>query len=209
MAEQRLTHEQLQQAAGKQLLHYTFMQGQGGALVFLWTLGLVAFVLVLEEALYAIPWTIANAVFIGLVTRSYAKSRAVRDVLIKSVMERRYPASELGDPALKTALQNAIGLYAEIALKIGEIEHARGPEADLRQVLADTDSRLSLQFESSKQAEEFERALRIVQSYRSPGARESRSGSVRLQEENLAAIEKEAAERVLELLMPNRQARSG
>lgn len=192
MAEQRLSYDRLQKAAGRELLRYTFLRGQGGALVFLWSLGIAVFITVLSAPLYAVPWTLANAGFIAFIARGYARSRAVREELIRSIMERRYPGSQLTDKGLQTGLQNAVSLYAEIALKIAEIERGRGADADLRQILADSDGMLSLQFASSKQAEEFERALEMIGAQGTQGPRSTPSEASRLQQENLAAITKEA-----------------
>jgi hypothetical protein len=105
-------------------------------------------------------------------------------------MEARFPPAELPDTALKLSFQRAIGIYAEIALKIADYEKVHGESPDLRRVLSDGDGMLRLQLEASKQAVEFERALALIDD-----AASGRTGAAsKLREESRVAVEKEAAE---------------
>jgi hypothetical protein len=197
MTDKSSMYARLQRGGGEQLLRYTLMRGQGGPLALLWSIGLGLFVLVFGLPLHAVLWTLACAGLGLLAVRGYGKSPAVRRVVLRALACRRFPSEELADADLRASLGRAIDFRVEIELKTEEIEVLRGPDPDLRGVTVDADGMLSLLFESLRQAEEFQRALRLIERTGDEAvegaAGAPRPGS-RLHEENLAAIRREAAE---------------
>jgi hypothetical protein len=191
-------YAQMRRGGGQELLRYALMRGQGGPLALLWSVGLGLFVLAFGLPLHALVWTLACAGLGLLAVRGYARSPAVRGAVLRALLGQRLRPEELSDPDLRAGLRRSIDCHAEIALKVAEIEHARGPDHDMRGVLVDADGMLALQLESSQQAEEYERALRLIgRAGAEPADRTAeapaRLGSSRLHEENLAAIRREAA----------------
>jgi hypothetical protein len=191
-------YARLRRGGGQQLLRYALMRGQGGPLVLLWSVGLGLFVVVFGLPLHALAWTLACVGLGLLAVRGYARSPAVHGVVLRALLGRRFRPDQLSDPDLRAGLRRSIDCHAEIALKIAEIEQARGPEHDVRGVLVDADGMLALQLESSQQAEEYERALRVIgRAGEEPpdqaAATPARPVSARLHDENLAAIRREAA----------------
>jgi hypothetical protein len=196
VTDKSLIYARLQRGGGTQLLRYVFLRGQGGPILLVWSLGLGLFVLLLGLPVYGVVWTAASAGLAGLMLRSYSKSRAVRGAVLRALVGRRFPASELADDDLRAGLRRTIDFRVEIALKTAEIETLRGQDSDLRGVLVDADAMLALQFESSRQADEFARALRLID--RAGGEAQDRPageavGPSKLHEENLAAIRRESA----------------
>jgi hypothetical protein len=194
-----LIYARLRRGGGQQLLRYALVRGQGGPLALLWSVGLGLFVVAFGLPLHALVWTLACAALCLLAVLGYAQSPAVHGVVLRALLGRRFRPEELADPDLRAALRQSIDCHAEIALKIAEIERAGGPDHDMRGVLVDADGMLALQLESAQQAEEYERALRLIgragaaRPDRAAEAAPARLASARLYEENLAAIRREAA----------------
>jgi hypothetical protein len=181
-----------------EILRYAFLRGQGGALVFVWTVGLALFIPLLNLPLFAVLWTLATLGLGVMMVRNYSNNDAVQALVIRAITESNLPIEDLSDAVLRTNLHKSIDIYMEIVQKVSEIRKLHGVDPDLRQVLVDSFMMLSMQFETSKQAEELERALSLIDAtdrMASPAQspHESTRAS-RLYQQSLAAIEKEAAE---------------
>lgn len=198
MPENRLTYEILQHEVKVQVIPYTLLRGQGGPLLLLWSVGIAVFLLS-NLWVYALPLTGAMLAFGFGAMRGYLKDRQVQEILFRSIIEKRYPRQKLTDAGLQSSVQRGIDIFVEIALKITEIEKVPGKNLSLRRVLTDADGMLSLQYESAKQAEEFDRGLRLIGSGYGVGTdlkptRPEATEAGRLREQNITVIRKEAGQ---------------
>jgi hypothetical protein len=194
--EKRLTYELLQREVRKQLPRQFMLRGPGGPLVFLWSIGLAVCLLWLQAPVFAVVWTAVVIALGGLMMRGSLQEREVQEQLLRAVLDRRFPISELGEPDLQAAAERAKGLFIEIALKLTALERTHGEDFDLRRVVADADGILTLQYEAARQAMEIDRILRIIGAGNpSQEGLKLRAGTAaRLRDENIAAIRREAIE---------------
>jgi len=198
-----LTYEVLQREARKQLLRYALLRGQGGPLLFLWVAGSGFFLITWNAPAFAALWTAASALFALPIARDCLRSPRVAAVLNQSFLEKRYPATQLGNRRHQAAITKAIQLFGEVLQKLAEIKGSRGLDEDLLQTVSDMDQLLALQYESAKQVEELERVLALITSNAelpggpatagaaSPGHPEAQG--VTLRERNVAAVRHEVA----------------
>ena len=162
MLNNRPTYDMLQRKVTKQVFRYALLQGQGGPLVFLWTLGVSLFLLVLNLPVYALIWT---GVILGIgfsMARAYLNDHKVRQLLLRSAIPKRFPTQTLSDAALQATVQKGAEIFLEIALKVADMGKAHGQNLELRRVLANAYGMLVSQYESAKDTEGFDRRLQLI-----------------------------------------------
>jgi hypothetical protein len=157
-----LTYTSLQHEARKRVLRYTFVQGHGGPLVFVWTVGIGLFLIIWTYPTYAVLWTVAVAVLAGLIIRDYRRSPTVMARVSRSFLEARFPVQHLTNAHHRDALNNGMNLFLEVLRKLGEMERSGSLDEALTETVADMDRLLVLQYESAQQAEELERLLHLI-----------------------------------------------
>ncbi len=164
MNELALTFDTLQSQAARQLLSYSLKQGQAGPLVFLWALGIAAFILLELHWGLLLFWTIVVLALVYGMARSYWGDRQVRQQLLRSALERHWRGQESWDSALwmSVPIQQGAHVLVLAALDVGDLEKERGPDADLRRAFADACGMLWLQYSLAKNAEQLERGLRLT-----------------------------------------------
>lgn len=197
-----LTYEGLQREMRGRVLRYTFSGGHGGPLLFLWVLGAGALVTLLDAPLFAAAWTGASALFAGLIARDDQGNPQVRERLYRSFLTSRFPVDQLWDTRHQFAIRKGVEVFAEVLAKLADIERARGLDDDVFQAVPDMDRLLALQLESARQAEEFERVLRLIEPDETPSSGNRRTpqqaggmdDTAALRQRNIQATRNEGAE---------------
>src|SRR3990170_1119395 len=105
MKNYRLTCDALRSELNKLAIRYTLMRGQGAALLFLWTVGLGFVLFILSNPVVAVPWTVAVLGLVTLAARDFLRNGAAQGVLLRALVERRYPTPEFSDASLRAASQ--------------------------------------------------------------------------------------------------------
>ena len=162
MNEFELTYNALQSQATRHILSYSLQQGQAGPLVFLWALGIAAFILLNLHWALLLFWTIVVLALVYGMARSYWGDRQVRQQLLRSALERQWWGQESWDSTLWTSVPIQKGAHVLVlaALDVDDLEKERGPDVDLRRAFAHACGMLWLQYSLAKNAQELERSLR-------------------------------------------------
>ncbi len=163
MNELALTFDTLQSQAARQLFSYSLKQGQAGPLVFLWALGIAAFILLDLHWVLLLFWTVVVLTLVYGMARSYWGDRQVRQQLLGSALERQWWGQESWDSSLWMSVPIQQGAHDLVlaALDVDDLEKERGPDADLRRAFADACGMLWLQYSLAKDAEQLERGIRL------------------------------------------------
>lgn len=166
MNELELTYNSLQSQANRQILSYSLKQGQAGPLVFLWALGIAAFILMSLHWAWLLFWTIVVLTLVYGMVRSNLGDRQIRQQLLRSALERQWWGQESWDSTLwmSVPIQQGAHVLVLAALYVDDLEKERGPDADLRRAFADACGMLWLQYSLAKNAEQLERSLRLARS---------------------------------------------
>ena len=149
-----------------QLLRYFIVEGYGGPLLLLWSIGISLF-LFIGSPNYAVAWT-GVAVTLGL-WMTYGNPR-VWERLVHSSIAKRIPWHTLSDQALQDIVRKSSSLVAEVTLKVYGLRRACGSRDELGRVLAAASKLLDLQLELVQKAENLARGLSQVVSGSQVGA---------------------------------------
>lgn len=106
-----------------QLLQYFIVQGYGGPLLLLWSIGISLFLLIFGSQIYAVAWT-GVAVTLGL-WMTYGNPK-VWERLVYSSIAKRIPWHTLSDAALQDIVRKSSSLVAEVTLKVYGLRRACG-----------------------------------------------------------------------------------
>jgi len=180
----------------RQAVGSTIVRGQGGPILFLWSVGLALLLLVLEASLLAFLWTGATLALLALASRSHLRDRRFQVEALRSGLERRFALRTLADPAIKDLVQGGRKVFLEMVAKAAAIEEAQGTDGELRRVLGHAYGMLALQYESGRQAEELARARQLLEGTPEgrvgPRRRPPQREAARLRRRNLESVEQEA-----------------
>ena len=161
-----LTYTTARNELTRRVFQYTF----SGPLALVWSLGLVAFLIVFGRPLFALVWTGVMVSLGFLMAADYLRNPKVRDRLIRSIVQKRFPACEVANGSLQAGAQDEVSVFTEITLKIFQIERQRGPDAYLRRMIPLTHTMVSLISDFAREAEELERGLSLAK-HSEPGDR--------------------------------------
>ena len=161
-----MSYETFQSQMIRQLLRYAVTQGQLGQLIFLWTLGIAAFVFFKSPWALGLVWTMVVLALGYGMTRSYMGSRQVRQQLLHATLEWQCLRQESWDASIwKSApIRKGTDILVTAALDVDDMEKEHGPDADLRRAFVDAYGMLWLLYSLAKNAEELDRSLRLVDS---------------------------------------------
>ena len=145
-----------------QLLRHFIVEGCGGPLLLLWSIGISLFLTVFGSPFYAVAWTVM-AVTLGLwmTYRSRGNPR-VWERLVHASMAERFPWHTISDEALRETVRKSSILVAEVTLKIYGLRRASGARNDLARVLATASNLLDLQLELAREVESLTRGLTLM-----------------------------------------------
>jgi hypothetical protein len=198
-----LTYRELQREVRKEAIRYALVRGQGGAVLFLWAVGVSVFWLG-ELLVYAAIWTAASLLICTLAVTSYLRNPRARTAATRSLLDARFPTGWLTEPRHREALRKGTEVCVELLAKVQTIRQSPGADGDELDAVPEAGRLLALQYESAKQAEEFHRILGLVSSItvaHAPARESARRGptphsadALALYEENIRAIEGEAGE---------------
>ena len=162
MASHRPVYVTLRQEWKGQLLRYFFVQGHGGPLLFLWTIGSSLFLFIFGLPIYALAWT-GVVVTLGFWTICiYRGNLKVREQLLQSSIAERFPWHTLSDRSLQMTVQKSANVFVEVALKVYALGRAGDARAELERVLAAASGLLSLQYELARKAEDLVHGLTFI-----------------------------------------------
>ena len=150
-----------------QLLQHFIVQGYGGPLLLLWSIGISLFLLIFGSQIYAVAWT-GVAVTLGL-WMTYGNPK-VWERLVYSSIAKRIPWHTLSDAALQDIVRKSSSLVAEVTLKVYSLRWTRGARDELGRVLAAASKLLDLQLELVQKAEGLARGLSLIGSSSPRGA---------------------------------------
>jgi hypothetical protein len=177
-----------------------FTHGRGGPLTFLLVLGTGILAVPLAAPLLAAAYAAACALlYIPIVRGAMTDPAAQREILTQAIAER-FPTADIATPSRRAAVESSVGILAEIALRIHEVERGGPTAARARAAFADAAGLVDLQRESALQAESLERVLAIVErndpadgaSTRRKADAETASPAQRLRQQNIDAVRGEA-----------------
>ena len=150
------------QAQKRQLLRYFLLQGHGGPLLLLWSIGTSLFLFMFGLPIYALAWT-GVVVMLGFwIMRTYRGNPKVWEQLLHSFIAERFPWRALSDRSLQVTVQKSANVFIEVALKVYGLGRAGNERAELNRVLAAASGLLSLQYELAQKAEDMVRGLTLV-----------------------------------------------
>jgi len=180
-------------------LRRAFTRGRAGQLTFLLVLGAGILAVPLAAPLLAIGYAAACiALMVPTVRQGMTDPVAQRDILAAAISER-FSATDIATPARRAAIEASVGVLAEIALRIHEVERGGRVADRARTAFADAAGLVDLQLESARQAESLERVLAIVaRNDQLAGASSDRGGGGSasaerdLRQQNIDAVRAEA-----------------
>jgi hypothetical protein len=158
MSDTELTYITLRNELTRRVLQHTF----SGPLLLVWSIGLVTFLIAFERPLFALIWSGAMVTLGLLMATDYLRTPKVRERLIRSIVQKRFPAHEPTDSSFQSAVDKGINAFIETALKVYQCEKQKDPDAHLRRLIPLTHSMASLLRESIREAEELERGLNLA-----------------------------------------------
>jgi hypothetical protein len=158
MNDAELTYTALRKDLARRVFHYTF----SGPLLLVWNLGLLTFIAFFERPLFALVWSGAIVALGLLMAADYLWTPKVLEGLIRSIMQKKFPARDLTCRCLPTGMQDEVAVFTEITVKIFQIERERGADAQLRRLIPLTHRMVSLLRDSDSEAEELERGLNLA-----------------------------------------------
>jgi hypothetical protein len=173
------------------LLRYTFIQGDGAPLAFIWAIGLAIFTIVLPSAALVVAWTaVIAAITLGML-RGYGRDWKVRAEVLRAVMIDRYRigggTSNVMPRDVVASQRRAVDLAAEIAARLN-LWSAGQPGSVLHRDLPDLDAMLRLQRSSAEQVGELQRVLAIISQGEDRLSRDEHTD--RMRQENVVAVER-------------------
>jgi len=112
------------------LLRHFILEGYGGPLLMLWSVGVGLFFLI-GSPIYAVAWTVV-AVTLGL-WMTYGNPK-VWERLVYSSIAKRIPWHTLSDEGLQDIVRKSSSLVAEVTLKVYGLERASGARDELARV---------------------------------------------------------------------------
>ncbi len=148
------------------LLRYFIVEGYGGPLLLLWSIGIGLFLLI-GSPIYAVAWT-GVAVTLGL-WMTYGNPK-VWERWVYSSIAKRVPWHTLSDEGLQDIVRKSSSLVAEVTLKVYGLQRASGARDELGRVLAAASKMLDLQLELVQKAEGLARGLSLIVSDSQVGA---------------------------------------
>ena len=92
-----LTYRELRREVTQEVIRDAFVRGQGGALLFLWAVGL-SFFWLSELLVYASIWTGASLLICALAVTSYLRNPSAFTAATRSLLHARFPAERLAEP---------------------------------------------------------------------------------------------------------------
>ena len=196
MRQQPIAYSLLGREVWREAVGSTIVRGQGGPILFLWSVGLALLLLVLDTALLALLLTGATLALLSLAARSHLKDRRFQVEALRAGLERRFGIGALADPAVKGLVQGGRRVFLEMVAKAAAIEEAQGADGELRRVLSHAYGMLALQYESGRQAQELARARQLLadgpEGRVGPRRRPPQREAARLRRRNLESVEQEA-----------------
>ena len=184
-------------------LRQVFTRGRGGQLAFLLVLGVGILAVPLSAPLLAAGYAAAClALMIPTVRQGMADPTAQREIITATIGER-FAAADIATPGRRAAIDASVGVLAEIAIRIHEVERDGRVADRARSAFSDASGLVDLQLESAHQAESLERVLAIVtRNDRDTGASTTReaggsdpaavSNDRQLRQQNIDAVRAEA-----------------
>jgi hypothetical protein len=152
----------LQGRLRSQGLRQVFTRGRGGQLAFLLVLGVGILAVPLSAPLLAAGYAAACvALMIPTVRQGMADPSAQREIITAAIGER-FAAADIATPGRRAAIDASVGVLAEIAVRIHEVERDGRVADRARSAFSDASGLVDLQLESARQAESLERVLAIV-----------------------------------------------
>ena len=146
----------------RQLFRYFMVQGHGGPLLLLWSIGTSLFLFLFGLPIYAVVWTVM-VILLGIwMMRAYRGNPKVWEQLLRSAMDERFPRHTLSDRPLQVIVQKSADLFVQIALKVYGLGRADNERAELNRVLAAAHELLSLQYGLARRAKDLAHGLTIV-----------------------------------------------
>lgn len=143
-------------------LRRVFTHGRGGQLTFLLVLGVGILAVPLAAPLLALGYAAACiALMVPTVRQGLVDAAAQREILTAAI-GARFSAADIAAPTRRAAVEASVGVLAEIALRINEVERGGRVADRARAAFADAAGLVDLQLESARQAESLERVLAIV-----------------------------------------------
>lgn len=158
MRDSELTYTALRNELTRRVFQYTF----SGPLLLLWSVGLLTFIAVFERPLFALIWSGFMVTLGFLMAADHLRTPKVHERLIRSIVQKRFPAHELTDASFQSAVDKGINAFTETTLKIYQCEKPKDPDAHLRRLIPLTHSMVTLLRESIREAQELERGLNLA-----------------------------------------------
>jgi hypothetical protein len=139
-----------------------------------------------------------------LAVTSYLRNPGAFTAAARSLLHARFPTERLAEPRHREALRKAIEVCVELLAKMQTVRQSSGAAGDELDAVPQVDRLLSLQYESARQVEEFQRILGLVGSTTEAHTRERQTArrglvpdsadSPARYRENIRAIQREASE---------------
>jgi len=140
-----------------------FTHGRGGPLTFLLVLGTGVLAVPLGAPLLAAAYAAACALLFIPVIRGAMTDPSIRRPILAAKIAERFPTTDIATPSRRAAVDASVGILAEIAIRIHDVERGGRTAAGARAAFADAAGLVGLQRESALQAESLDRVLAIVE----------------------------------------------
>jgi hypothetical protein len=147
---------------------------------------------------------VAVVFLLALMINDALRDPRAAGAMIRPYLRHHYPIQGLGDPGHQRAMSKGIDMFGEIIVKVEGMRKRQDDDGDLLESVSVASALLSLQYESAKQAEEFQRILGLIEGQQTtPEGSETRargvagldpSDSALLRDVNVSAIQREATE---------------
>jgi hypothetical protein len=158
MSDTELTYTTLRNELTRRVFQYTF----SGPPLLVWSIGLFTFLIVFERPLFAWIWSGAMVTLGFLMAADYLRKPKVRERVIRSIVQKKFPTHELTNDSVKSVVDKGINAFTEITLKIYQCEKQKDPDAQLRRLIPLTHRMVTLLRDSAREAEELERGLKLA-----------------------------------------------
>jgi len=158
MSDSELTYPILRNELTRRVFQYTF----SGPLLLVWSIGLLTFLIMFERPLFALIWSGAMVTLGFMMAADHLRTPKVHERLIRSIIQKRFPALELTDGSFQSAVEQGINAFTETTLKVYQCEKQQDPDAHLRRLIPLTHNMVTLLRESIREAQELERGLNLA-----------------------------------------------
>jgi len=158
MWESEITYSTIQNELTRRVLQQAF----SGPLALLWSIGLLAFIALFERPLFAVIWSVAVVTLGLLMAADYRRTPNVRERVIRSIIQRRFPAHLLTGGSFQSAVDKGLNALTETTLKICQWAKAKDPEAHLHRLIPLSHRMAFILLESIREAVELERGVNLA-----------------------------------------------